>query len=227
MMGLMMFVARNPEISAKLGLVGTKATLFGQNDWAGYFGLFNQMGAAIGYVGFGFVASWVFGREYIDRTAKDLLSLPVPRSSIVFSKFLVVIIWSVLLMLVMFAVGILTGQLVGIPGWSGELFTGFAGKFLITFLLTLLLVPPVAFLASYGRGIIAPIGFVILSLILAQFAGLVGMGPYFPWAIPGVNTAPSGTDGMTLVAASYIILGFTGLAGLAGTLAWWRYADQH
>jgi ABC-2 type transport system permease protein len=33
MMGLMMFVARNPELAAKLGMIGTKAKLFGENDW--------------------------------------------------------------------------------------------------------------------------------------------------------------------------------------------------
>lgn len=29
MMGLMIYIIRNPEISAKLGLIATKATLFG------------------------------------------------------------------------------------------------------------------------------------------------------------------------------------------------------
>jgi ABC-type transport system involved in multi-copper enzyme maturation permease subunit len=43
-------------------------------------------------IGFAFVTSWVFGREYSDRTVKDLLALPAPRSSIVLSKFIVVVI---------------------------------------------------------------------------------------------------------------------------------------
>ena len=90
MMGLMMFVAKNPEMVTKLGIVGTKATLFGESDWTGFFGLLIQSIATIGIIGFGFVTSWVFGREYSDRTMKDILALPISRSSIVISKFLVV-----------------------------------------------------------------------------------------------------------------------------------------
>jgi len=47
----------------------------------------------VGLIGFAFVTGWVFGREYSDRTVKDLLALPTPRLSIVLSKFIVVAIW--------------------------------------------------------------------------------------------------------------------------------------
>lgn len=227
MMGLMMFVARNPEIAAKLGMVGTKATLFGRNDWSGFLGLLIQSLASIGYIGFGFVTSWIFGREFSDRTLKDILALPVSRSSIVISKFIVIFLWCSLLTLIIYSVGLLIGWLIDLSGWSAEVFSIFTEKFFITSFLTLLLCTPVAFFASYGRGIIAPIGFLILSLVMAQFIGLVGLGPYFPWAIPGVYTAPAGTEGMQLVLSSYIILVFTSVFGFVGTIAWWRFADHH
>jgi ABC-2 type transport system permease protein len=227
MMGLMMFVAKNPEMAAKLGMVGTKASLFGRNDWSGFLGLLIQSMASIGYIGFGFVTSWIFGREFTDRTLKDILALPVSRSAIVTSKFILVFFWCILLSLILYFVGLLIGWFIDISGWSQELFSQFTKKFFITTFLTLLLCTPVAFFASYGRGIIAPIGFLILSLVMAQFIGLVGLGPYFPWAIPGVYTAPAGTAGMQLVFGSYVILVFTCVCGFAGTIAWWRYADHH
>jgi ABC-2 type transport system permease protein len=227
MIGLMMFVAKNPEISAKLGLVGTKANLFGQTNWAGFSGLIVQTMASIGYIGFGFVTSWVFGREYSERTIKDILSLPVSRSAIVAAKFFVIIIWSALLAFILFSVSIIIGQFVGISGLSSKLFTHFATKFFVTSFLTMLLCTPVAFFASYGRGIIVPIGFLIITLIMAQFLGLVGLGPYFPWSIPGVFTAPAGTAGMNLLPVSYIILVLTSITGFIGTISWWRLADQH
>jgi len=35
MMGLLIFIAKNPELVSKLGLLGTKATFFGeQTDWS-------------------------------------------------------------------------------------------------------------------------------------------------------------------------------------------------
>jgi ABC-2 type transport system permease protein len=227
MMGLMMFVAKNPLMAAKLGMVGTKATLFGRNDWSGFLGLLIQSLPSIGYIGFGFVTSWVFGREFTDRTLKDILALPVSRTSIVIAKFIVICIWCILLTLILYSVGLFIGCVIDISGWSAQLFSQFTEKFIQTSFLTLLLCTPVAFFACYGRGIIAPIGFLIFSLVMAQFIGLIGLGPYFPWAIPGVFTVPAGTEGMQLLLSSYIILVFTSLLGFYGTIAWWRYADHY
>ena len=83
MIGVLLFVQKYPEISSKLGMIGTKAALmrFGNVDWQNYFGLLNQITAAVGLIGFAFITSWVFGREYSDRTIGDILALPTPRTS--------------------------------------------------------------------------------------------------------------------------------------------------
>jgi ABC-2 type transport system permease protein len=227
MMGLMVFIARHPEITSKMGLAGTKATLFGMDDWTGFFELLNQSVAIMGLIGFSFVTSWVFGSEYTEHTIKDILALPVSRDSIVISKFLIVVIWCSLLSLLLFAIGIITGRYINISGWSEQIFYQQTYKFFMTSFLTLFLCSPVAFFAGYGRGLIAPIGFAIFSLIMAQFATAIGFGPYFPWSIPGVYTAPVGTEGMQLVFGSYVILVLTSVSGFIGTIAWWRFADQH
>ena len=46
MMGVVMFVVKNPEFAGKLGLIGTKAAIlrFENTDWQTYFGLLNQIG---------------------------------------------------------------------------------------------------------------------------------------------------------------------------------------
>jgi ABC-2 type transport system permease protein len=48
---------------------------------------FFMYSTVIGLMGFGILSSWVFGREYQDQTFKDLLSLPISRTSLVCSKF--------------------------------------------------------------------------------------------------------------------------------------------
>jgi ABC-2 type transport system permease protein len=229
MMGVLMFVVKNPEFSSKLGMIGTKAAMlrFGNVDWQTYFGLLNQIIAGVGLIGFAFVTSWVFGREYSDRTAKDLLALPTPRSSIVLSKFIVVAIWCVLLSFILFAFGLIVGGMIKLPGWSSEIAFHSAYIFIVTSLLTILLCTPVAFFASYGRGYLTPVGFAILTLMIAQFTGLVGLGPYFPWGIPVLYTGAAGAESAQLGIVSYIILFLTCIFGLIGTLAWWRYADQY
>jgi len=226
MMGLLMLVAQHPDIAAKLGIVGTKANFFGENNWEGYLMMQNQIIASVGLIGFGFVTSWVFGREYIDRTITNILALPVPRSAIVSAKFIIVAIWCILLAIILFVTCILIGNIIGIPGWTQQIFSDFISKYILISGLTILLCSPVAFIASFSRGIIAALAFVILMLIMARFVALVGLGPYFPWAIPGMHSVPEGTDGMKIVSASYIILFVTSLIGYFGTIAWWRMADH-
>lgn len=227
MMGLLMLLAQHPEISAKLGLMAAKASFFSENSWKGYFEILNQTIAAIGVIGFGFVTSWVFGREYIEHTITDILALPVTRSSIVISKFVTVIIWCSLLILILYVSGVIIGLLINIPGWSVKLFYQSLYIYFVTSYLTVILCTPVAFITSVSRGLIAPLGFVILSLIMANFIAVIGLGPYFPWAIPGIFSIGPGTESMQLYTGSYIILGITGIIGFIGTILWWRYADQH
>jgi ABC-2 type transport system permease protein len=229
MTGVLMFIVKNPESASKLGLIGTKSAMlrFGNADWTSYFGLLNQVIAGVGLLGFGFVASWVFGREYSDRTAKDLLALPISRSLIVWSKFIVVAIWCIFLSIILFTFGIVVGGMIQLSGWSSGIMFHNAYIFAVTSLLSLLLCTPVAFFAIYGRGYLPPICFIILTLVLAQFVGLVNIAPYFPWAIPILFTGATGAGGSQLGVVSYIILFFISILGLIGTLTWWRYADQY
>lgn len=227
MMGLMMFVSKNPEIASKMGMFGTKANMFGQNDWSGFLNLLNQILASIGLIGFGFVTSWVFGREYIDRTLKDILSLPIKRSTIVLSKFIVIFLWCTLLTLVLYCVAFIVGTTMNIQGWSLQIFLEFSQRYFLAALFTMLLCPIIAFIVGYSRGIIAPLGFIILSLIMAQFIGLVGLGPYFPWAIPGLFAVAKENEGLHLVTSSYFILISTFGIGYWATQYSWKNADHH
>ena len=227
MIGLMLFVSKNPEIASKMGMIGTKSKMFGENDWAGYLSLMSQMMASIGMIGFGFVTSWVFAREHMERTLKDILALPIPRSSIVMAKFIVIALWCTLLSVIIFLTGTAIGHIISIDGWSLGLYMEFSKSFFISSFLTLLLCTPVAFIAGYSKGIIAPIGFVILTLIIAQFVGLVGLGPYFPWAIPGLFAVAKDEDGFRLMTSSYIILSIVFISGYWATFRWWLKADHH
>lgn len=200
MMGLMFFVQKHPEIAAKLGMMGTKATMLrlGKADWSVYLGFLIQGMAGIELIGFGFITSWLFGREYVDRTLKDIIALPVSRSSIVVSKFILIVLWSILLIIIFWLSGLVFGNLINISGWNEINIVQYTDIYLITSFLTLLLCTPVAFFACSSRGYLLPMGFVILTLLMANFTGLIGLGPYFPWAIPGLVSVPAGTEGMQL-----------------------------
>jgi ABC-2 type transport system permease protein len=228
LMGLMMYLAKNPELAHKFGILGAKATVLNlQADWPTYFGLLNIAIVGIGLVGFGFVTSWDFGREYSDHTAKDLLALPAPRSSIVLAKFVVVAIWCALLSLILLSSGLIAGGVVQLSGWTSETASHSVSVFAVAALLTILLCTPVALLASLGRGYLAPVGFVILALGISQFVAALGFAQYFPWSIPMLYAGAAGAESAQLGIISYVILFLTSILGLIGTLARWRYADQY
>jgi ABC-2 type transport system permease protein len=175
---------------------------------------------------FSIITIWVFGREFSDHTVKELLALPTPRESIVAAKFVVIAAWSLAITLFIFAIGLVVGRLVVIPGWSEELLRT---SFLIIFgtaALTIPLMSFVALLASMGRGYLPPFGWTIFTLFLANLSAILGWGDWLPWAIPGLFSGVAGPRTELLVVHSYVILATASLIGIAATFFWWRSADQ-
>lgn len=228
MMGLIVFLQQHPELTQKLGLIGMKANMVGMGEanWTNYMMLLTQGLAGIGLIGFGFITSWVFGREYAEHTLKDLLALPVNRSSFVIAKMIVIAVWSIILSFIFLTSALFLGRIAGLTGWSSALFFSLLYQFAMITLFSILLCTPVAFFASYSCGFLLPVGIVILTMMMANFSGLLGLTAYFPWAISGLFCVPPGTE-INIQPISYIIILTTSLIGLAGTLAWWSYADQH
>jgi ABC-type transport system involved in multi-copper enzyme maturation permease subunit len=196
-------------------------------NWNSFLNLLSQAVGVGGVLIFGFVASWLFGREYSDGTAKDLLSLPIARTKILNAKFIYCVLWCWALVISNLLLGLLLGVLLQLPGWS---FTGFLTNlkvYFITTLLILLLNTPVAFLAIIGRGYLLPLGIVALLLVLAQIMGAMGFGNYFPWSVPGIFSGSGGEDlKLQLNTLSYVILAITSIVGYLGTIFWWKYSDQ-
>jgi len=227
MLGLMMYLVRNPEILPP-GILKTKVAIAAiGTDWPAYLGFSEMAAGAIGIILFGFIFSWIFGREYGDRTVKDTLSLPVSRASIVISKLLAASVWSGLLGCLMFVLVLACGAMLRLPGWSDGLFQDYARIFFGSTLLSIMLGSPAAFVASAARGVLPAIGFMLACLGLANFLGNIGLGQYFPWTIPMLYAGAVGTTGIQLPPVSYLILLITCLAGIAGTIIFWMYADQN
>ena len=224
--GFFMFVLKDPSLAQKLGFISAKAHIMGTADWPSYFGLLSQAIAVGGLVVFGFVTSWIFGREYSDRTIKDLLALPISRSIIVFSKFIVAILWCLFLSIFVLVLGLIVGKVVDIPGWSSDIMIRGTLVFIICSILTILLSTPVAFFASVGRGYLSPIGFMVFTLVLAQIIAATGYGQFFPWSIPAMISGAAGNHNVIIENISIIIVLLTSIFGLVGTMFWWRYADQ-
>ncbi len=225
--GFFMVVARDPEMARRLGLISAKAQVVGSvADWPAYLGFLAQTVAVGGILLFSIVAAWVFGREFADRTVKDLLALPTPRAALVAAKFGTVVLWAAALTGVVYLIGLGVGAAIGLPPASPRAFWHATGAFAVTAGLTVALVPPIAFAASAGRGYLPPMGAAIVALVLAQVVAAAGWGAAFPWSVPALYAGMGGPEAASMGAASYAGVGATCLAGLAATLAWWAWADQ-
>jgi ABC-2 type transport system permease protein len=77
--GFFMLILRDPDLARRAGLISTKAQItMGAADWPTYLG-FLALGTAVGGIMiFGLIGSWVFGREYSDRTVKDFARVAYP-----------------------------------------------------------------------------------------------------------------------------------------------------
>ena len=226
--GLFMVILKNPDQARAMGLISVKAQLVaGVADWPTFFSMLTQGTAIGGGFLFAIITAWVFGREFVDHTAKELLALPTPRAVIVSAKFVLIALWIVgLTLVIIFGIGVGIGTAVNIPGWSIELvWTSFWRLMIIAFL-NFMLMPFVALFASVGRGYLPPLGWAFLTLALAQIAGVLGWGDWFPWTVPALLSGMAGPSAEQIGIHSYIVVLLAFVAGIIATFAWWQSADQ-
>jgi ABC-2 type transport system permease protein len=225
--GLFMFIMKDPERARSMGLLSVKAQLaMSTADWATFFGVLTQAIAVGGTIVFAIVTAWIFGREFSDHTAKDLMALPTSREQIVGSKLIVISIWGFVTVLWICVVGFVIGNLVDIPGWTAELALQSLNDMFITAAMTLLLMTPVAFIASIGRGYLPPLGWAVLTIFFSQIVAATGWGDWFPWSVPALYSGVVGPRSEQLGAHSYILVILTGGMGLIATFWWWLNADH-
>ncbi len=220
----LVFLAKNPAISQKLGLVSAKANLvsYSATDWTSYLALLAEIISAGGFFFFIIAISWVFGREFADGTIKDLLAVPVRRGVIVLAKFITSGVWSAVIGAVILVLGFVLGGVMRLPGASAAVF--FKGLYtnVITIGLIIAVILPYALFASLGRGYILPMALAVLTLVAANLIMVLGLGDYFPWAIP-ILYAQGQTS---LQPVSFVILLVTSIAGMILTYLYWKYADH-
>jgi len=191
-----------------------------------YLAFLAQATAIGGMIVFGLVEIWVFGREFSQHTAKDLLALPTSRVSIVAAKFTVIAAWCSVLAVQLLVLGLVIGAVLGLPGWSAPVLLAGLGKIAGVAAMTVLLTTPVAFAACAGRGYLPGVGVMIAAVFCAQIIAALGYGQYFPWSVPALFSGLAGPDQPVPGSFGVALVIFVGVAGAVGTALWWRQADH-
>jgi ABC-2 type transport system permease protein len=225
--GLFMFIMKDPERAREMGLLSVKAQLaMTTAEWTTFFNVLSQATAIGGVIVFSIVTAWIFGREFSDHTAKDLMALPTSREKIVTAKLIVISTWVFATTIWIYLVGLVVGKIVNIPGWTNGLALQSFRDVLVTAGMTLLLMTPVAFIASIGRGYLPPLGWTVLTIFFSQIIAAIGWGAWFPWSVPALYSEVIGPRSEQLGFHSYVLVILASLAGLVATYWWWRNADQ-
>lgn len=180
----------NPDLIAKAGPAGVLG-------WAGLLAGAAQITAVACILGFGFVLSWMFGREFTEGTITGLFALPIRRSQIAFAKLIVYALWAVLVCIALtigvFILGFVFGY--GSPGagtWAS------LGRLFLLALLSAGIAIPVAWVATAARSLLAAVGAVIALVVTAQIGALAGAGGWMPLAAPALWAM---SDGAAIVPA--------------------------
>jgi hypothetical protein len=143
---------------------------------------------------FAIATAWVFAREFSDRTAKEMLAVPITRTAIIAAKFSIVALWGVILAIMILCIGLAIGAALRLPGWSLAVIGTGVFELSAAAVLTLALMPVVAFAASAGRGYLPALGLAVLMVFLAQIVAATGWGAGFHGQWPRFSAASRETE---------------------------------
>lgn len=201
-------------------------------SWPEFFNLGSMaMGTWYGILLFGLIAAFVFGREYAEGVAPNMMTVPTRREYFVIAKLIMLAVWvAVLAILAVFAQAVWAAVL-GLDGFTWSAVREGAGDMLTVALLIFLTLPLVALVAVASRGVFAPMIFSAIAFSAAMIGGIAGWGDWLPWAMP---TAIGGTFLGPVVAGrlpeltawSWAIAVGVFVSGTAAVVAWVNRADS-
>ncbi len=226
--GFFMWMMKNPGIAERLGLMGQKAKFaFGGEalDWPTFLTFVQEMGGLGSLIMSSVIVTFVFGREYAEGTAKNLLALSIPRGHFVLAKIGVSAAWLAALTLWLLPVTLLAGSMVGLPGFAPAAVSAMMVRLAALAGMSLCCSTLVAWIGVETRGYFAPLGFAVGTLVLASVFGHTGWAPWVPWSIVGIYSGAAG-PAVRIGWGSVVVLVATFAAGLSLTIRHEVHADN-
>lgn len=180
--------------------------------------LFNNvnmyMSALFAVLLFAIMISYLFGREYNEHTLKTMLTIPVSRGNFLLSKYVMFLVWILILTVVTSLSTLVFGFIAGLEGFSLKLFIDSFIQLLFANVLLFLTFSPFVFLSLVITNMVpAMVGGAGLTLVNMLIYGQT-WAPYVPWVCPYLIASGEIAGYSTSISLSYGIILATFVIGL-------------
>lgn len=180
----------------------------------------------IGVPLYGVITAYLFSREYLEDTLKNILTIPVSRISFIISKLMVLFMWIILLTVVAWGLILLLGVLGQFKGLSLLLIAKSFGNFMKGGILLFILSTPIVLVAVVMKNYVPTIIFTIVITLINVMSGSSEHRGLFPWAAAG-DIANETLPSTYPAEISYIAIFTTSIIGFIATIVYFKKVDIH
>ena len=174
---------------------------------------------------FAIIISYLFGREYNEHTLKTMLTIPISRGKFLTAKYLMFLVWIVILTVVTSMSTLILGFLAGLDGFSLTLFINSFAQLLYANVLLFLTFSPFVFISLFITNMVpAMVGGAALSLVNLMVYGQ-NWAPLVPWISPYLIASGEIADYTIGITLSYGIILATFLIGLVISYIYFTRTD--
>lgn len=183
------------------------------------------MSALFAIMLFSIMISYLFGREYNEHTLKTMLTIPISRGKFLASKYVMFLVWILILTVVTSLSALVFGFIAGLEGFTLKLFMDSFAQLLFANILLFLTFSPFVFLSLFITNMVpAMVGGAGLTLVNMLIYGQT-WAPYVPWVCPYLIASGEIAEYATSPTVSYGIILVTFLIGLAISYIYFTKTD--
>ena len=180
--------------------------------------LFNNvnmyMSALFAILLYAIMISYLFGREYNEHTLKTMLTIPVSRGKFLLSKYVMFLVWILILTVVTSLSTMVLGFVAGLDGFSLKLFIDSFAQLLFANVLLFLTFSPFVFISLFITNMVpAMVGGAGLALVNMMIYGQT-WAPYVPWVCPYLIASGEIAEYSASITLSYAVILATFAIGL-------------
>ena len=183
------------------------------------------MSALFAVMLFAIMISYLFGREYNEHTLKTMLTIPISRGKFLLSKYVMFLVWILILTAVTSISTLIFGFIAGLEGCTLKLFMDSFAQLLFANVLLFLAFSPFVFVSLFITNMVpAMVGGAGLTLVNMLVYGQT-WAPYVPWVCPYLIASGEIAEYATSVTVSYGIILATFLIGLVISYVYFTRSD--